>query len=59
MRLFSPKPIFVVTLPGNDWNDQEIITQLKSNLLKVLGGDYHVVVISDKTKTEIETKILK
>jgi 3'-phosphoadenosine 5'-phosphosulfate sulfotransferase (PAPS reductase)/FAD synthetase len=56
-RLFKPRPIFVLTLPQILPMEEQAI--LKEALKKEMGNEYKVVILMDKHKTYIETKILK
>jgi hypothetical protein len=56
-NLFTRKPIFVLTLIHTP--SQEEMMAIKSSLVKELGNEYKVVIITDPTKTFVDTKILK
>jgi hypothetical protein len=56
-NLFTRKPIFVLTL--TQILSQEEMRAITSALKKELENEYKVVVITDPTKTFVDTKILK
>ncbi len=56
-KLFKPKPIFVITIPEEANEDGS--KYLKSYLQEMMGEQYNIVIVFDKHKTYVETKILK
>jgi hypothetical protein len=56
-RLFRPRPIFVLTIPTVLPMEEQAI--VKESLKKELGNEYKVILLMDRHKTYIESKILK
>jgi hypothetical protein len=56
-KLFKPKPVFVITFPNE--GDMDTFKSAKEHLEQLMGSQYNIVIVFDKHKTYVETKILK
>ena len=45
------KPIFIVTVPNISWDSSD---EIKNNLFKTIGSEYHCFIVNDDKKTSFE-----